>query len=76
MPKQVPAGVRIVPIEEALQADVVMMLRVQKERMSVMEIQDFKAYRQLFGLTVNLGPTAETACHHHAPVAGQPGCRN
>ncbi|MFO7262822.1 MAG: aspartate carbamoyltransferase [Bacillaceae bacterium G1] len=53
MPKQVPAGVRIVPIEEALQADVVMMLRVQKERMSVMEIPDFKAYRQLFGLTVN-----------------------
>lgn len=53
MPKQVPPGVCIVTMEEALKADVVMMLRVQKERMNAIEIPDFKAYRQMFGLTVN-----------------------
>lgn len=52
MPPQVPPGVRVVAMEEALQADAVMMLRVQKERMSEAEIPDFKVYRQMYGLTV------------------------
>ncbi len=53
MPESIPAGVRLVSMEQALRADVVMMLRVQKERMSVAELPDFKAYREAFGLTVD-----------------------
>ncbi|OUM87735.1 MAG: aspartate carbamoyltransferase [Bacillus thermozeamaize] len=52
MPERLPAGVRLVSMERALQADVVMMLRVQKERMSEAELPDYSAYREAYGLTV------------------------
>lgn len=51
MPDSPPPGVRRVSMEEALTCDVVMPLRVQRERMAESSLPDMAEYRQVYGLT-------------------------
>jgi len=62
--------INYVPIEEALQADVVMMLRVQLERHETGMIKDAEEYRQHYGLTAERAKLIKphAIIMHPAPV--------
>ncbi|MGG4497335.1 aspartate carbamoyltransferase catalytic subunit [Brevibacillus reuszeri] len=71
MPAQVPDGVKIVSMEEAVQtADVVMMLRVQLERHTESLYISKEEYHQAHGLTLERAKMmkADAAIMHPAPV--------
>lgn len=71
MPPQLPDGVKIVSMEEAIQsADVVMMLRVQLERHSESLYISKEEYHQAHGLTLERAKMMKTGAviMHPAPV--------
>ena len=78
-PALMPAGIEAMGVEPfhdfdaALAgADVVMMLRLQKERMSGQFIPSPREYRHLYGLTLEAAGAGRARCAGHAPRADEP----
>lgn len=54
-------------------ADVIMMLRIQKERMSDVLFPSEREYASRFGLNHDRVALAKKRCHHHASGPHEPG---